>query len=488
MVSLLLPTLLLAVSTSMAQQCTPPTCSSSSSPNYHFFQTNPSASTSIYLVGLFGIHEAGASALQCGDIRDRGLQNGEAFRFAIDTFRTRYQNVLKDVNIGALVFDSCGRSQRLTQEVFNLEGCRVGYGLSPPVRPNLVIGYVGPDRSGEAVELAPLIGQLDKTMISHAATSTALSDPLLYPTLLRTVPSDSAQVNVILAVLNELNWKYVQVVYSSNAYGTTGFQSLTSAMATAGVCIVNSAAIPESASSTQVDSIIDSLVQNTDTRAVVVFANDNYAQILLQAAQRNQNTKGKLTFIGTNSWGDSAKVISSAEESAWGAVTLALEESTSDVTQFRDYFTSLKPDTVSDNPWFVEFWQKHFECQLPGHTSVFSRECNPDVESLENEEVDTYVPYTIRAVDTFLLGLEEARASQCSGTSSICNSFLNDPDKWSVIHDKIRHLRVNGNLQFNVTTGDAASARHVIYNYRKNGGYTQVRLAYGFKNSLYHST
>ena len=88
--------------------------------------------------------------------------------------------------------------------------------------------------------------------------------------------------------------------------------------------------------------------------------------------------------------------------------------------------------------------------------------------------MDTYAPYTIKAVDAILLGFEKARASQCSGTDIVCNSFLNDPDKWSVIHDKIREVRVNGELQFDVDTGNSRRSRHLIYNYRKDNRYESV--------------
>jgi len=37
---------------------------------------------------------------------------------------------------------------------------------------------------------------------------------------------------------------------------------------------------------------------------------------------------------------------------------------------FDEYFTSLTPLTYTRNPWFVEFWEKFFECKYVGDRSV----------------------------------------------------------------------------------------------------------------------
>lgn len=71
----------------------------------------------LFLGGIFGVHSPGTSLNNCGAIRERGLQNMEAFLWAINTFKTRYPTRLSAFNIGGLAFDSCGSSQKAMQQV-----------------------------------------------------------------------------------------------------------------------------------------------------------------------------------------------------------------------------------------------------------------------------------------------------------------------------------------------------------------------------------
>ena len=43
-----------------------------------------------------------------------------------------------------------------------------------------------------------------------------------------------------------------------------------------------------------------------------------------------------------------------------------------DIVSFNDYFLKLKPDTNTRNPWFKEFWEEKFQCDLPGDYSKHS--------------------------------------------------------------------------------------------------------------------
>jgi len=40
------------------------------------------------------------------------------------------------------------------------------------------------------------------------------------------------------------------------------------------------------------------------------------------------------------------------------------------VAGFDEYFTSLTPLSYTRNPWFVEFWEKFFECKYVGDSAT----------------------------------------------------------------------------------------------------------------------
>lgn len=56
-------------------------------------------------------------------------------------------------------------------QVLNLELCQVSYESAEPVN---VFGYIGPDTSDQAAVIAPTLSDMNKTIISHAATSPSL--------------------------------------------------------------------------------------------------------------------------------------------------------------------------------------------------------------------------------------------------------------------------------------------------------------------------
>lgn len=464
----LLPSVLalLLVDGISAHTCSTPTCSTSA--QVALLPANHSNTNHIYIGGIFGVHEAGDSQYTCGTVRERGIQNMEAFFWAVRTFKDRYPDKLQDVEIGALAFDSCSSAERALQQVLNLENCVVGYG-DPPIQPSRVLGFVGPDSSSEALQLAPVLGGMDITLISHAATSSALSEEK-YSSFLRTVPSDAEQGAAMASILDNKEWKYVQTVHSSNTYGTTGIQAFQEAAESRGICIVNAEVIPESPKDEDKDSLMDDIIDNLlakrETKVVVVFANDNYVTDLLNAARR-AGIRRVFTWIGTNSWATSEQVVDGLEVYAEGAITLALDNTQDVVDDFLDKFKILTPDTYNYNPWLQQYWEEKFECYFPGSSSTnTAEECNVNINSLEDTTVDTYVPFAIKAVDALLAGIEDARATSCSQTQGLCSDFLDTGDtKWALLQDKILNVDILG-VGFNEETGDSVGVKHVIYNYR----------------------
>ena len=451
-----------AVSGSDPHTCTAPACSTSLP--FALLPANQSISDYLYIGGIFSVHEAGSSQYQCGKIREGGVQTMEAFFWAVRTFKERHPDKLQGIDIGAFAFDSCSTPDRAAQQVLNLETCVVGYG-SPAIPPERVLGFVGPDQSSEALALAPILGEMDKILVSHAATTAEL-DGDHYPYFLRTVPSDSEQGLVIAEVLDKQKWKYVQVVHGSDTYGTTLNEAFRSEAEKRGICIVNTQIIPDGATDGNMDDIITSVVDRQETRVVVVLAKDAEAKTLLQAARR-EGSRRAFTWVGTNSWGTSPDIVDGVEEYAEGAVTLTLDHSQDVVEDFEDDFEDLTPSTSIYSPWFTEYWEEHFQCYFPGSANVNSPTvCNTNLQSLSGVAIDPYVPFAIMAVDALLAGISEARDNECSQTSGLCSAFLDtDEAKWALIQDKVLGVDVLG-VDFDETTGGIVGVKHRVHNYR----------------------
>ena len=444
------------------QNCEPP---SGKTPFPFAFEGADTSGDFVYVGGLFGVHEEGRTPYECGKIRERGIQNLEAFFWALRKYKDRLPLVLTDISVGGFAFDSCSNTDRLISQILNLENCYVPFG-SPAIQPSRVMAFVGPDFSDQAKRVAPILGAMQKTLVSHAATSASLSDKK-YSNLFRTVPTDTVQIGALTTILSDQGWSHIQVVYSDNEYGKSGVAELRKAAKDASICIVNTETIPVDYVDADMDKIIVGLRENIAARVVVLLANDMYVHAFLEAV-RWKSARGEFTWIGTNSWGKNEGVTKGVEKEAEGAITLSLDVAGRTVDDFRYDFNKLKPETNTYNPWFKEYWQQRFDCYLPGEPrNRYRTECDTSTQSLEGFSLDTYVPYTIRAVDAVLKGIEAARYTQCPGTRALCSGFINNDARWGIIQKEIANVDISGRIKFDKDTGDSLVARHDIYNYRR---------------------
>ena len=80
-------------------------------------------------------------------------------------------------------------------------------------------GVVGPGRSSQSTEIAPLTGALDILQLSYQSASPALDNKRDYPRFGRTITSDTAIGSAVVELWVELNLTYGAVLYMNDAYG-----------------------------------------------------------------------------------------------------------------------------------------------------------------------------------------------------------------------------------------------------------------------------
>ncbi|KAI0209991.1 putative metabotropic glutamate receptor mgl-1 [Lamellibrachia satsuma] len=436
-----------------ARYCTPPSCSAPAS-SYAWYGGESSTGRYVAVGGVFAVHGTGSDPGHLGVIREAGVQNVEAFLWAVRTFKTRYPSASANFTIRAVAFDSFTNKNLILQQVLNLEHCQLAFG-TPPVSPSHLLAFVGTDTGEQAAALATELASLRKTLVSPAASNAFLSDVTKYPYFLRTVPSDGEQAKALVAMLEFRGWRYVQVVLEE---GDEVGEEFRSAANNAGICIVQTQVIPKVRTSQHLADIVNKMITKKETRVVVVLAGENTINELLLKAI---STRGMFTWVGGNSWGNSKRAVEGAKNVAEGAVIVALrsdDDPNSAKFKFMDYFKARKPNTNAYNPWMTAFWEKRFACSVSGKAGTTL--CRTDLQSLNSVQLATSVSYTIEAVDAILHGIARASKNACPSNDLLCSTFVNDADKWTAIHDKIR------SSNFNVTTGETLDTRHVIYNFR----------------------
>ena len=422
-----------------AQFCEPPSIEATSS--YAIQPPNIQAKGDyVYIGGLFDLHDSGSSPYTCGHLRHTGVQSLEGFLWAIRTFSTRYPNILSKVGVGGFGFDTCSNPNRLLQQVLNLETCRLSYG-SPVVLPSSVIGYVGIENDGEAISAGEVLSSMTKTFITHAARGPKLSNTTDYPYVLRTIPSERDDVDVMIMVLKKMNWKFVQTITGDSVSDLSALKAFREAVSKHDICIVNSVHVWASSLEKQINDAIMKLLEKRSTRVVVVFASHNIKEKILTASSQNSQTPGVFTWVTRTTLGVEKTTDDRLKFAASGGIVVSLNNTVVGASEFEDYFLNLKPENNTENPWFEEYWESVFQCYLPGRPKMFNTECDITKQALKGKvAIEQSVPFVIQAVDAIAIGLEAAWRNKCPGAEKPCSNFNNDRKKWDLVFNEIKKV------------------------------------------------
>ena len=434
-----------------------------------FNTTNHIPESHYYIGGLFGVHERGIDAYRCSDsIRFRGLQNMMAFFWAIDYFQRNLDlrdltgiNVNKRVSIGGVAFDNCLRKEEAIENIMGFEQCKV---KPSDVDRRQLLAFVGPDTNSEAMSVGELLKDMQLTSVSHAATSTSLTDVSNFPYFLRTVPSDQTDAQAIAAILKSLlKTEYIQLVYQDDALGRASTEVFKEEVAKQSICIVQTISASEDP-----QAIIDKLMEKSSVRYVVIFGSASTAKMILRAAENDQpfgnsrpSAKHILVFLGTSSWGTNTDVLYQTVTASNNSIVLypAIDQTFQQpIRAFTEYWKQLKPNNVvqttgSNNEWFDRYWEKEWGCKV---NSIGSDRCDLDKQNMKDTHIDSYIPFTIIAVQSVIQGVFDAAIANCS-KYSLCPNLMDTPERGWTLHRSIKGFKV-GQQYFdsNPNTGDAS--------------------------------
>ncbi|NXO20097.1 TS1R1 protein, partial [Cisticola juncidis] len=106
------------------------------------------------------------------------------------------------------------------------------------------VAVIGPDSTRLALTTAAVLSLFLVPEISYEASTEMLSLKRLYPSFLRTIPSDRQQVKAIFLLLQHFGWTWVVLLGSDNIYGMAGLDALQELLAASNVCVAYRGTIP----------------------------------------------------------------------------------------------------------------------------------------------------------------------------------------------------------------------------------------------------
>ncbi|NXD04091.1 TS1R1 protein, partial [Certhia familiaris] len=136
------------------------------------------------------------------------------------------------------------------------------------------VAVIGPDSTRLALTTAAVLSLFLVPQISYEASTELLSLKRLYPSFLRTIPSDRQQVKAIFLLLQHFNWTWVVLLGSDNTYGRTGLDALQELLTASNVCVAYRGTIPANsdASNPELHNLVR-ILTDVKVNVTVVFSN-----------------------------------------------------------------------------------------------------------------------------------------------------------------------------------------------------------------------
>lgn len=382
-----------------------------------------------FILGIFSVHETDPDdPFRCSTIRiwTYDILIIETFIHSVKQARNQ-----TGINFGAIAIDDCYSSAQTSLVLSEVLSRKVD--LTNPytrevIHVDKIAAVVTLSGSSVTLQTASLLSELRIPIIAAAASSPDLDDRLNYPYFLRTVPSDVEQAMAMVSIIKQMGWKYVSVLFVDNNYGTRGKETFVRIAKERGICIAED---PEGISD----------VKDKDDELNTVFTNllNHYSDIVVYFGTESRiadflevvNGKNKFIFLASEDWGNRQHVLDSGKNGTLGSITLMNDVLLIASDPLTDFLKELRPETVDKNrnPWFVEFWEELFECDLPqSFRNKYNKQCDENVkftvEDINKFVTDQRISHTSMAVDALTRGLKASKDSLCKQDLFPCTRYF----------------------------------------------------------------
>nr|XP_046235290.1 glutamate receptor, metabotropic 8a isoform X2 [Scatophagus argus] len=452
----------------------------------------------IILGGLFPVHSRGDRGTPCGELKkEKGIHRLEAMMFAIDLIN-KDPELLPNITLGARILDTCSRDTYALEQSLTFVQALIERDSSdvrcangdPPIftKPDKIVGVIGAAASSVSIMVANILRLFKIPQISYASTAPELSDNSRYDFFSRVVPPDSYQAQAMMDIVTAMEWNYVSTLASEGNYGESGVEAFIQiSRETGGVCIAQSLKIPREPRQGEFDKIIRRLLETSNARAVIMFANEDDIRRVLDAAKRNNQT-GHFLWVGSDSWGSKISPVIGQERVAEGAITILPKRASVDA--FDRYFRSRSLSNNRRNVWFAEFWEENFNCKLGMHGKRPGslKKCTglEKVGRDSSYEQEGKVQFVMDAVYAMAHALHRMHRELCYGYPGLCPRMANIDGKELLSH--IRAVNFNGSAGTPVVfneNGDAPG-RYDIFQYQiTNRSTAEYRVIGSWTNKLH---
>ncbi|XP_058833240.1 metabotropic glutamate receptor 8 isoform X3 [Topomyia yanbarensis] len=419
-------------------------------------------------------------SVTCGPIMPQGgIQALETMLYTLD--KINMDNLIPNVTIGAHILDDCDKDTYglemavdfIKGSISNIDDATDYNNCSRGHKKKVISGVVGAASSVTSIQVANLLRLFRIPQVSYFSTSPELSNKQRFEYFSRTIPSDHYQVKAIVDIVRKLGWSYISIIYEESNYGIKAFEELDELLSKNGICIaIKEKLVKDSGVAEKIayDNIVLKLLTKPRAKGVIIFGSDQEVAEVMRAVRR-QNVTGVFSWIGSDGW--SARNLVSDGNEAEVEGTLSVQPQANSVIGFEEYFLNLTASNNFRNPWFIEFWEDHFQCKYPGspitpYNMIYRKTCST-TEKLTKHTLDfeDQLQFVSDAVMAFGYALKNMHHELCNGKAGLCEEMR--PTKGA---DLLKFLRkadfigLSGD-RFNFDSNGDGPARYNIIHFKQ---------------------
>ncbi|KAL0839164.1 hypothetical protein ABMA28_017132 [Loxostege sticticalis] len=420
-----------------------------------------------------------SDSMTCGPVMPQGgVQALETMLYTLDIINNDLK-LVPGVTLGAHILDDCDKDTYglemavdfIKGSISNIDDAE--YACNATAVRKVISGVVGAASSVTSVQVANLLRLFKIPQVSFFSTSPELSNKARFEYFTRTIPSDLHQVRAMVEIVKKLGWSYVSIIYEESSYGIKAFEELEALLARNGICIaVKEKLVKDSgvADERAYDDIVHKLLTKPRARGAIIFGSDQEVAGVMRAVERG-NATSLFSWVGSDGWSARSLVSDGNERAVEG--TISVQPQAHNVRGFTEYFLGLNVKNNKRNPWFVEFWEDHFQCRYPGsprtpYNGHYVRACS-GLERLtaENTEFERQLQFVSDAVMAFAYAIRDMHASVCGGRSGLCDAMR--PASGSDLLKYLRKVNFTGlsGDEFHFDNNGDGPARYNILHFKQ---------------------
>ncbi|XP_075061832.1 extracellular calcium-sensing receptor-like [Mixophyes fleayi] len=372
-----------------------------------------------------------------------------AMMFALEEINVT-PNVLGNITLGLQMYKTCSVPH------YELQGALHFLTESGTAIPNYrcrgqptFSAVIGSTYSTNSIILANILGVFRYPQISATSSISLLSNQIMFPSFVRTVPSDKEQSIGLANLILHFGWTWVGLLAVENDYGLQGIQPIRQEIIKAGVCVAFTEYIRLSQPNHNAPHIVKVIKEST-VKVVIIFSTDSNL-VPIMSEMLKQKINGKI-FVSNAGWSMS-NLFSAGSFSQILSGSIGLYIKNRGIPGFSDYVNKVHPSLPES--WVNLYWEKLFNCKFLYQNNITSslkttlKECTgtESIDSLKNSFlytnslIFTYSYYAaVHVVAKALEDLKNCKSREGTVSYMTCKDILH-LKSWQLLH-YIKNVRV----------------------------------------------